>query len=132
MKRPDWQTYFGRVAQVIASRATCPRAQCGAVIVKDKRIVSTGYNGAPPGQPHCMDEGCLIEDGHCQTAIHAEVNAIVHAKQDISGATIYVYKENTGSPFEGVCRECMKVLRAANICDYVYCDETGVRWSQFV
>ena len=77
MSRPDWDRYFIRIAKEVASRSTCPRAAVGAVIVKDNHIISTGYNGAVPGKPHCEDEGCNVMDGHCQRAVHAEINAII-------------------------------------------------------
>lgn len=98
------------IAQVVSTRASCPRAACGAVIVgANRRILGTGYNGAQTGQPHCLDEGCIIEDGHCQRPLHAEVNAIVHSTKPLEGATIYVYGHR------GVCRECTKVIEAARI-----------------
>lgn len=123
--RPTWDTYFLRIAEAVASRATCPRARCGAVLVIENRIVSTGYNGAPPGHPHCGDEGCLIEDDHCQRAIHAEVNAVVFARRDLRGATMYVYKQNTGGSIGyEACRECRKVMAAAGV-DAVYWLQDG-------
>ena len=107
--RPSWDEYFDLVARAIASRASCPRASVGAVIVNEAHhVIATGYNGAPPGEPHCFDVGCLIEDGHCQRAIHAEVNAVVHAERSLRGGRLYV----TGKE---VCRECAKVLRAAGV-----------------
>lgn len=111
--RPTWHDYFTEIAAVVAKRATCPRAHCGAVLVSpDNRILGTGYNGSAPGEPHCMDVGCLMEDGHCQRALHAEVNAIAFAARHgvrIEGARIYV-----AGPRD-VCRECAKVLKAAGV-----------------
>ena len=120
MSRPDWPEYFMMFAEVASRRATCPRARCGAVIVNPKthRILSTGYNGAPPGEDHCTDVGCLMEDGHCQRALHAEVNAVAQAaKSDtsIDGAAIYVYAKRDDGNMKEVCRECNKVLKAANV-----------------
>ena len=107
--RPSWDEYFDVVARAIASRASCPRASVGAVIVNESNhVIATGYNGAPPGEPHCLEVGCFIEDGHCQRAIHAEVNAVVHAERSLRGGRLYV----TGKE---VCRECAKVLRAAGV-----------------
>ena len=63
MIRPDWDTYFLSLAKAVATRSTCPRASVGAVIVKDKRVLATGYNGAPLGEPHCTEVGCLMENG---------------------------------------------------------------------
>ena len=64
------------VAKVVASRSTCPRASVGAVIVKNKRILSTGYNGASSKEPHCAAVGCLMINNHCERTIHAETNAV--------------------------------------------------------
>ena len=94
MSRPDWDLYFIRIAKEVASRSTCPRAAVGAVIVKDNRILSTGYNGAPPGKPHCTDEGCIIENDHCTRVVHAEVSAILSAMNNgasTDGATLYYW-----------------------------------------
>lgn len=108
-KRPTRDENFMRIAEVVSERATCPRARIGAVIVSaENRILSTGYNGAPPGEPHCTDVGCDVVDGHCQRAIHAEVNAVVFARGSLAGSRLYVYGR-------GVCRECAKVLKAAGV-----------------
>src|SRR3989338_7278239 len=77
--RPSWDDYFMSLARIIASRGTCNRLYTGAVLVKDKRIISTGYNGSPPGLPHCDEVGHLLEDGHCVRTIHGEHNAILQA-----------------------------------------------------
>jgi dCMP deaminase len=117
MARPSWDEYFMELAQVVAKRSTCNRRSVGAVLVRDKRILTTGYNGSPPGLPHCTDEGCLMVEGHCVRAIHAEQNAIVQAALhgiDLSGATCYV----TSSP----CVHCAKMLIAAGIKRIVYLD----------
>lgn len=108
-RRPTRDENFMHIAQVVAERATCPRASIGAVIVSaENRILSTGYNGAPPGEPHCADVGCDVVDDHCQRAIHAEVNAVVFARGSLAGSRLYVYGR-------GVCRECAKVLKAAGV-----------------
>ncbi|MCK4414920.1 MAG: dCMP deaminase family protein [Candidatus Eisenbacteria sp.] len=94
MIRPDWDLYFIRIALEVASRSTCNRAAVGAVMVRDNRILSTGYNGAPAGQPHCTDEGCVVVDDHCQRAVHAEINAIINASingTSLEGATLYYW-----------------------------------------
>ena len=75
--RPSWDHYFGNLATIVASRSTCTRKQVGAVIVRDKNILSTGYNGSIIGQPHCSEAGCLVENNHCVRTVHAEANAIV-------------------------------------------------------
>ncbi len=81
--RPSWDEYFMRIAHEVATRSTCPRLAVGAVVVRDKRILTTGYNGSPSGMPHCEDVGCLIRivDGResCQRTLHAEQNAIIQA-----------------------------------------------------
>ena len=90
-------------------------------IVKDRRIIATGYNGAPSGHPHCTDVGCDMLDGHCQRVIHAEVNAIGQAAQlgiAVAGATMYIHRANVESDGRGPCRECCKVMKAAGIWDY--------------
>ncbi len=117
MARPSWDEYFMELAQVVSKRSTCNRRSVGAVLVRDKRILTTGYNGSPPGLPHCHDEGCLLVDGHCVRAIHAEQNAIIQAAVhgiDIRGATCYV----TSSP----CVHCAKMLIGAGIVRIVYQD----------
>jgi dCMP deaminase len=113
--RPSWDTYFMQIAFQVAKRSTCPRAAVGAVIVRDKRILTTGYNGAPRGLPHCIDVGCLIVDQHCQRALHAEQNAIIQAALhgvNISGSTVYV----THQP----CLNCAKMIINAGIERVVY------------
>ena len=114
--RPSWEQYFMRITREVAERSTCLRAQVGAVIVRDRNILATGYNGSPAGLPHCIDPGvgCLIyesrtPDGdieqNCLRAIHAEINAISQAARNgaaIRDADIYV----THTP----CIHCMKVL----------------------
>jgi dCMP deaminase len=98
------------IAEVVASRSTCDRRFVGAVIVRDKTILSTGYNGSIRGLPHCSDVGHLMENDHCVATIHAEANAIVQSARNgvmIDGATIYV----TASP----CWSCFKQIANAGI-----------------
>ena len=109
-KRISWHEYFMRNAFLISSRATCDRLMVGAVIVRDSRIIATGYNGSTSGEDHCLDVGCLIEDGHCIRTIHAEINALLQcARLGISckDATAYV----THFP----CLNCTKALIQAGI-----------------
>lgn len=118
--RPGWDEYFMRIAREVAQRATCPRAKCGTVLVDpvDHHILATGYNGSPPNKPHCIDKGCIMIDGHCQRALHSEVNAIARAARrgiSIGGAHAYVYGSRADGEVKNVCRECAKVLRAANV-----------------
>ncbi|MBI2875784.1 MAG: cytidine/deoxycytidylate deaminase family protein, partial [Candidatus Tectomicrobia bacterium] len=87
MGRPDWDEYFMRIARLVAQRATCLRRQVGAILVKENRILTTGYNGAPSGLRHCLDIGCLREKENVPSgqrhelcrALHAEQNALLQA-----------------------------------------------------
>lgn len=80
-KRLAWDEYFAAQALLIANRSTCKRASVGAVIVKDNKVISTGYNGSVSGTEHCIDHECLIVDGHCVRTLHAEVNAILQGAE---------------------------------------------------
>ena len=103
------EVYFG-MAVLMGARSTCPRANVGAVAVKDRRIIATGYVGSPSRQPHCLDVGCDIVDGHCMRTIHAEANLIAFAAKhgvSLEGSTIYV----THSP----CTNCAKLLINAGV-----------------
>lgn len=114
-KRPSWDKYFLEIAKVVAKRSTCDRANVGAVIARNKVILSTGYNGAPRGLPHCDDVGHEIVDGHCIRTAHAEANAIAQAAKNgtpIDGASIYL----TISP----CYDCFKIMVNAGIKEVVY------------
>lgn len=120
MSRPSWDEYFGGVAEVVATRATCDRAYVGAVLVRDRRILSTGYNGSPPGEPHCDDVGHTMSNGHCIATSHAELNAIAQAARAgarLEGATCYV----THAP----CPGCRKALASAGIIRVVYRQTRG-------
>ena len=108
--RVSWDEYFMNIARVVSSRATCHRKFVGAVIVRDKTILSTGYNGSIRGLPHCSDVGHMMEEGHCVATIHAEMNAIIQAARNgarIEGASIYI----TASP----CWNCFKALANAGV-----------------
>lgn len=114
-ERLSWDRYFMNIAEVVASRSTCPRKFVGSVIVRDKTILSTGYNGSIRGLPHCTDVGCMMENGHCVATVHAEANAVVQAAKNgvtIAGASIYV----TASP----CWNCFKIIANAGITRIVY------------
>ena len=118
MVRPSWDEYFMDITRVVASRSTCTRRQVGAVVVKDKRMLTSGYNGAPQGLAHCGEIGCLRErmgiasgERHelCR-GLHAEQNAIVQAAfhgVTIAGSTIYC----THQP----CSACSKMIINAGI-----------------
>lgn len=113
--RPDWHTYFVEFAKVAATRATCQRLKVGAVVVVDKQVVATGYNGSAPGLPHCTDVGCDVVGGHCIRTVHAEMNAIAQAARrgvKIDGASIYT----TAAP----CWNCFRVLLNAGIAEYIW------------
>ena len=122
-RRPDWDEYFMEIAHVVGKRTTCLRRSIGCVIVKDKRILATGYNGAPSGLPHCLELGCLrdqlgIESGTrheiCR-ALHAEQNAIIQAALygvSTKGATLYC----THQP----CSLCAKAIINAGITRVVF------------
>ncbi|HEY7980807.1 MAG TPA: cytidine/deoxycytidylate deaminase family protein [Candidatus Eremiobacteraceae bacterium] len=116
--RPPWDAYFMAIARAVATRATCSRASVGAVIVKDKRILTTGYNGAPVGLRHCdhTDGGDMLH-GHCARSTHAEQNAIVQASRHgvaIAGSTLYCTAH--------ACLTCAKLLINAGITRVVYED----------
>lgn len=123
--RPSWETYFMEITALVAQRSTCLRRSVGAVIVKDKRILATGYNGAPSGAPHCIDVGCLREQLQVASgerhelcrAIHAEQNAIIQAAYlgvSIQGATLFC----TNLP----CSICAKMIINAGIKKIYYQD----------
>lgn len=130
MDRISRDTMFMRIVQVVAERSTCPRKHVGAVLVQDNRIVSIGYNGAPPGMPHCDEVGCggkhpFIETGQpgefplgCTRTIHAELNAVAFAARH-------------GAPTEGgtmystcaTCANCAALLVSSGIARFVYNEE---------
>lgn len=113
-QRPSWDDYFMTITRQVAERSTCVRAKVGAVIVRERSILATGYNGAPAGMPHCLEVGCLIyqsrtpngeTEENCFRTIHAEINAIAQAARNgtrIEEASIYV----THTP----CIHCFKTL----------------------
>ena len=79
MRRPEWDEYFLKLAMLASERATCPRMHCGCVLVKNKDVIATGYNGSIPGDDHCDQVGCLIVENHCVRTVHAEMNALIQA-----------------------------------------------------
>jgi len=121
--RPSWDEYFMDMAEIVKTRSTCLRRQVGAVIVKDKRILASGYNGAPTGLKHCEETGCLREQLGIPSGqrhelcrgLHAEQNAIIQASLHgvkLEGATIYV----TIQP----CVLCAKMVINAGISKLVF------------
>lgn len=123
MSRPPWDEYFMKIVDLVKTRSTCLRRQVGALLVKDKRILATGYNGAPAGVSHCDEVGCLREqlkipsgERHelCR-AIHAEQNAIAqaaYAGTSVKGSTMYVSLQP--------CSLCAKLMINAGITKLVY------------
>ena len=108
--RVSWETYFMNIAKEVATRSTCNRKHVGSVIVKDKTILSTGYNGSIKGLKHCDEIGHEMIDGHCVRTTHAEANAIVQAAKNgvsINDAEIFV----TASP----CYSCFKLIANSGI-----------------
>jgi dCMP deaminase len=115
--RSSWDQYFMDIARQVASRATCDRKHVGALLVRDRTILSTGYNGSIRGLPHCSDVGHMMENGHCVATVHAEANAIIQAARNgvmIEGATLYV----TASP----CWNCFKQAANAGVVRICYAE----------
>ncbi len=124
-ERPSWDEYFLEIANLISSRSTCLRRQVGAVIVKDKRILATGYNGTPKGLPHCLEIGCLREEMKIPSGerhelcrgLHAEQNALLQASLhgvSVKDGALYC----TNQP----CIICAKMLINAGIKEIVICE----------
>ncbi len=108
--RVNWNTYFMNIAREAATRSTCDRKHVGAVIVRDRTILSTGYNGSVRGMPHCDEIGHTMESGHCVATIHAEANAIIQAARNgvnVNGGEMYT----TASP----CWSCFKLIANSGI-----------------
>jgi dCMP deaminase len=126
MSRPDNDTYFMRMADLVATRSTCLRRQVGAVIMKEKRVLTTGYNGAPKGLKHCAEVGCIRTQNNIESGtrhelcrgVHAEQNAVIQAAYfgaSIKDASIYT----TNFP----CVMCAKILVNAGIIEAIYKDD---------
>ncbi len=113
--RASWDEYFMAIARQVATRSTCDRKHVGAVVVRERMILTTGYNGSIRGLPHCDEVGHLMEDGHCVRTTHAEANALVQAARNgvsVDGAHIYV----TASP----CFGCFKLIANAGLTRIVF------------
>lgn len=137
-KRPDWDEYFLNIAEEVGKRSTCLRRRYGAIIVKDRIIVSTGYNGAPRGEDNCIDTGiCERERLHIPkgeryelcVSVHGEANAIINADPlKMQGATIYIVGRNvadesyaSGAP----CLMCRRMIKNAQIAKIIYRETDG-------
>ena len=108
--RPSLDQYFISIAEAVSQRGTCPKARVGSLLVKDNSIISTGYNGAPSGMPHCIDNGCVEIAGHCKSSVHSEHNAILQAAKhgnSTNGSVLYT----THFP----CVDCLKFLKNAGV-----------------
>ena len=126
IERPDWDEYFMKMAHLVSSRSTCLRRKVGAVLVKDRRILATGYNGAPQGLPHCEETGCLREKLKVPSGVRHEICRGLHAEQNviiqaalhgvsIKGSTLYI----TCAP----CSICAKMIVNAGIKKVIYEDD---------
>lgn len=118
MKRMNWDQYFIAQANIVALRSTCTRLNVGAVIVRENRIIASGYNGSVSDGVHCIDDGCYMIDGHCVRTVHAEANALLQCAKfgvPTEGAEIYV----THYP----CLQCCKQLIQAGIKKVFYASD---------
>ena len=108
--RATWDEYFMAIGRVVATRSTCDRKHVGAVMVRDRMILATGYNGSIRGLPHCDDVGHIMDGGHCVATVHAEANAIIQAAKNgvrIEDGELYT----TASP----CWSCFKLIANSGI-----------------
>jgi dCMP deaminase len=115
MSRISWDHYFIAQAAMLSTRSTCTRLHVGAILVKENRVIASGYNGSVAGTAHCTEVGDLMVDGHCIRAVHAEQNALMQAAQmgiSVAGSTVYV----TDVP----CVHCTKLLLQAGITTIKY------------
>lgn len=136
-QRPEWKDYFLDIAKAVGKRSTCLRRRYGAIIVKDKIIISTGYNGAPRGEANCIDTGLCERERlnvpkgqnyELCVAVHAEQNAIVNADPNkMKGGTIYIVGYNAdGSLASGKpCLLCRRMLRNAMLDKVIYLEADG-------
>lgn len=116
--RIPWNQYFMAQSMLLSMRSTCSRLSVGATIVRDKRVISGGYNGSVSGDVHCMDEGCYVVDGHCVRTVHAEANAIIQCSKfgaSTEDAHIYI----THFP----CLQCTKAIIQAGITKLYYLND---------
>lgn len=117
-REAGWDGYFMRIAREVATRSTCDRKHVGAILVRDRMILATGYNGSIRGEDHCDDVGHLMVDGHCVRTVHAEMNAILQAARHgtvVQDATLYV----TAAP----CWACFGPVVNVGVVRLVYGEE---------
>lgn len=122
-ERPSWDDYFMKLAKLVASRSTCLRHNVGAVLVREKRILATGYNGAPPGMAHCLEIGCIRDKLKIPSGTRAEICRAVHAEQNaIIQCAVYGVscQESTLYVTHQPCTICTKILIAAGVKRIVY------------
>lgn len=136
-QRPNKMDYYIGIARAVSARSTCLRRQYGAVIVKNGKIVSTGYNGSASGSPNCCDTGeCVREINHIPhgeryelcAAVHAEANAIINGnRDDMDDSTLYLYGESDGVELvkPEPCLMCERMIRNAGIRRVIVCDGAG-------
>ena len=135
--RPEWDEYFIEIAKVVASRSTCLRRKYGAVIVKDRVLISTGYNGSPRGIENCIDlNKCIRKEQNIPSgeryelceAVHAEQNAIINAPPDrMKGAIIYIagFEDDNSFANGRPCKLCDRMIRNAQIKEVIYLKGDG-------
>ncbi|MFV1977549.1 MAG: cytidine/deoxycytidylate deaminase family protein [Candidatus Scalindua sp.] len=135
--RPDWDDYFIEIAKVVSSRSTCLRRKYGAVIVNDRVIISTGYNGSPRGMENCIDtQKCTRQELNVPSgeryelceAVHAEQNSIINAPPErMKGATIYIagFEEDKNFADGKPCKLCNRIIRNAQITEVIYLKNDG-------
>lgn len=133
--RPTKRQYYLNIAKAVSERSTCLRAHAGAIIVKNDKIISTGYSGSARGEPNCCDIGICerqrlnIPPGEryelCKS-VHAEANAIINCNQDMSGATLYLYFERLDGQkvlHGGACQMCARMIKNAMITEVIHTEE---------
>lgn len=135
MNRPGWYSYFDVIAEAVAARSTCLRAQCGAVLVDwdSRAILATGYNGAPRGERHCTDGGCILEGKgtdaeHCIGAVHAELNAVLNAARTgrvTHDAVLFLWSSDSRPP----CPRCEIALHQAGVVRWYTNSRSDESWT---
>lgn len=114
-ERNSWDEYFIKITNLVSERATCLRARHGALLVKNNKIIASGYNGSPSGMPQCNEVGCMLVSSRCIRTIHAEQNALLQAGEEAKGSKLYC----TGLS----CPVCIKLLLQAGVTEIIYIDD---------